>query len=384
MMDYTITTKKCPINKIGPTKRPGQSVPGRILLTILLLLLPMSLLTGKMKYWVIDNPQPTMVEKTFRKLEVVKTFDGDMGDKGEIFQPFSMVLDKNGDMFIYDTIQAKIFVLDKDFSFIRSFGRKGRGPGEFLGKPFPVYLNIGLDGRLYANDVSGMRVAVYDKNGKSVTDFKPSHSNMVPMPADKEGRCISLLFEKGNRIVGHSLDGKKLFTITGSKDDFGHLFFTPRLRYSLPCQYQVQLTGNGKTLIYLHSSATLLVLEKNKLVKRIHVWPKELLKDYEMRLAKIMARKLGKMIAYLLPFMEMVIDPMDHDHVYFFRVDETKSKKGMGVVYKINLDGRLVKALFIDPAENYTQIKAVRNGLYYGMDQERIVVYKEMKRQGQL
>lgn len=57
---------------------------------------------------------------------------------------------------------------------LESFGRKGHGPGEFSGteRTYPVFINIGRDGKLYANDIRVRKVIVFNQIGEYVKEYK--------------------------------------------------------------------------------------------------------------------------------------------------------------------------------------------------------------------
>ena len=53
-----------------------------------------------------------------------------------------ITLDRDGSLFIIDYMKCKIHKYDQNCNFIKTFGRKGNGPGEFESL---TYMNIRLD-----------------------------------------------------------------------------------------------------------------------------------------------------------------------------------------------------------------------------------------------
>lgn len=96
---------------------------------------------------------------------------GQLGGEDEyIFGEINgIAVGKNGRIFVADYQVPIIRMYDKDGTFIRNIGRKGRGPGEYLRisgmKTFP-------DGRLAVWDVRNLRINVYSHDGK----FNETHS----------------------------------------------------------------------------------------------------------------------------------------------------------------------------------------------------------------
>jgi len=78
-----------------------------------------------------------------------------------------LCIDSEGDVYVADRGWAKIIELDRQGRFLRSFGRKGQGPGEFsadTGSSLDV--TIGNDGFLYIYDGRGSRLSRFDRAGK--------------------------------------------------------------------------------------------------------------------------------------------------------------------------------------------------------------------------
>lgn len=134
------------------------------------------------------------------------------GSKKEKFlYPIDIVTDKNGNIYVSDSVRAKVYVFEKDgdFShiiapkelqrpvglamspdgqklyivdtlsdqihmttlsgkFIGSLGKRGNGNGEFNK---PTFMDIGSDGKLYIADSMNHRVQILDKDGKFIRKF---------------------------------------------------------------------------------------------------------------------------------------------------------------------------------------------------------------------
>src|ERR1700704_6442889 len=99
---------------------------------------------------------------------------GVAGEGTDTFGPPSDILvAPNGDVFIADghggNTNARIVKFSKDGTFIKSWGKKGSGPGEFN---VPHRLAMDSRGRLFAGDRSNNRIQIFDQDGKFVAEWK--------------------------------------------------------------------------------------------------------------------------------------------------------------------------------------------------------------------
>jgi hypothetical protein len=97
-------------------------------------------------------------------LELVRTIgDVDTDDDNLAFNaPLDMAADDAGNIYILDTGNRRIQVFGPDGRYVRTIGRKGQGPGEFMS---PGSIDIDGEGRLYVLDDVQKRVQVFASNG---------------------------------------------------------------------------------------------------------------------------------------------------------------------------------------------------------------------------
>jgi sugar lactone lactonase YvrE len=143
-------------------------------------------------------------------------------------QPTSIVIAQSGDVFISeghnqnpqappDTV-SRISRFTKDGKFIKSFGKFGSGPGEFMG---PHDISMDAQGRLFVADRGNMRVQILDQDGKYLGEWKqfsrPSgvyiRNDMIYV-SDSESNGVAPHpgWKRGIRI-GMLKDGKVLYRI---------------------------------------------------------------------------------------------------------------------------------------------------------------------------
>jgi hypothetical protein len=104
------------------------------------------------------------------------------GQPTDLFnRPTDVAWDAAGNIFVADGAgNARIAKFDKDGKFVKSWGKRGTGPGEFAN-----VLSIAVDaqGNVYAGDGGNKRIQVFDNNGV----FKTAFSNF----GNAQAMCIT-------------------------------------------------------------------------------------------------------------------------------------------------------------------------------------------------
>jgi len=131
-------------------------------------------------------------------------------------QPSDVVVAQNGDIFVADghdeNSNARIVKFTKDGKFIKTWGKRGKGPGEF---DCPHGLAFDSKGRLFVADRSNNRIQIFDQEGKYLAEWKqfsrPSgvyiDKNDVIYVADSESNNkVNPGYRRGVR-VGSAKDG---------------------------------------------------------------------------------------------------------------------------------------------------------------------------------
>lgn len=89
--------------------------------------------------------------------------------------PTDVVVAPNGDIFVSDghsgcnCTSARVVKFSKDGKFIKTFGKKGTGPGDFDG---PHALAFDSQGRLFVGDRSNNRIEIFTQDGQFVAEWK--------------------------------------------------------------------------------------------------------------------------------------------------------------------------------------------------------------------
>jgi sugar lactone lactonase YvrE len=154
---------------------------------------------------------------------------GVAGDSATTFnQPCDVFVAPNGDIFVADghggNSNARIVKFSKDGTFIKSWGKKGSGPGEF---DTPHSLAMDSRGRLFVADRGNSRIQIFDQDGKFLAEWRqfgrPSgiyiDRNDVLYAADTQSdEKTNPGYKRGIRI-GSARDGKVTAMIPDADPD---------------------------------------------------------------------------------------------------------------------------------------------------------------------
>jgi len=151
---------------------------------------------------------------------------GVAGETSETFnRPSAVVTAPNGDIYVADghggSSNARIVKFSKDGKFIKAWGRKGTGPGEF-GELHAIALDS--SGRVFVGDRGNNRIQIFDPDGGFLAQWKqfgrPSavyiDANDTLYVADHQSSAkLNPGFRRGIRI-GSAKDGVVRTMIPGS------------------------------------------------------------------------------------------------------------------------------------------------------------------------
>jgi sugar lactone lactonase YvrE len=185
--------------------------------------------------WVTDGiPPNSAAQMTAGKGHVVVKFSpegkvlltlgkmGVAGDGPDTFnQPSDVVTAPNGDIFVADghigvgNSNARIVKFSKDGKFIKTWGKKGSGPGEF---DTPHAIALDSKGRLFVGDRSNSRIQIFNQDGKFLEEWRqfsrPSgifiDKNDVIYVADSESNAGRNSGWKRGIRIGSARSGKLL------------------------------------------------------------------------------------------------------------------------------------------------------------------------------
>lgn len=82
---------------------------------------------------------------------------------GDFAKPTGVAVDKEGNLYVADMLNARVEIFDADGKFIRVFGKRGDGPGYFA---MPKGVAVDCDGHIWVTDSIQNRVQLYSQEGQ--------------------------------------------------------------------------------------------------------------------------------------------------------------------------------------------------------------------------
>ncbi len=328
------------------------------------------------KTYLDADPKSNMTE-TYVQLKEVSTIGPEITPEVFIYKPVSLTFDNEGNLYVFDRGQHKIIQLDKKLKFVRMIGRDGQGPGEFLKNPnSPVYIHVGPDKKLYCNDVSALKIIVFDLKGNYITDYQTPEMLFGKPVVDGKGQ---LYFFSGNdrEIKAKSQEGETIFKISvKAKDVYSVLFSSRNLdQHDYRVFFKSSFLDPGRLSLYFSNSSTMLNVSGGKIVGNYRILPKDRLAEYKKDI-----KKFSKEKKFIIPFFDRIVPDGDLSGVYY--LSQTRNKMtNRSLLYQMSLNGELKKTLYIDydKTPGAILIWAKKNNFFYAKKtrEEVIEIYKE-------
>jgi DNA-binding beta-propeller fold protein YncE len=133
---------------------------------------------------------------TFRLLRKIGTAGKDhtLTTPGDFSKPTNVAVDKDGNLFVSDTLNDRVEVFDADGVFIRAFGKNGDGPGDFAR---PKGIAVDADGHVWVADAMLNRLQVFTPEGHlllAMGGFGPlpgQFQTLADVTIDKQNRVFT-------------------------------------------------------------------------------------------------------------------------------------------------------------------------------------------------
>lgn len=134
----------------------------------------------------IDHPVEIAIDEKFNRLYVVSPSEhkvqvldlisglevGNIGgrgiEKGTFNYPLDIDVDLDGNLYVLDSLNARVQVFDSRGAFVRSFGERGTASGSFQ---IPKGIAISSSGHVYVTDSMAHKVVVFDLEGRHLMTF---------------------------------------------------------------------------------------------------------------------------------------------------------------------------------------------------------------------
>ncbi|HEY7099234.1 MAG TPA: 6-bladed beta-propeller [Terriglobales bacterium] len=123
--------------------------------------------------YVVDTDRERVAVFDADNFKLLRTIGGppkSMGDEdpGTFSKPSNVAVDKDGNVYVTDTMNNRVQVFDGDGKFISTFGKAGDGPGTFAR---PKGISVDSDGHIWVVDAFQNRVQIFDTEGHLLAFF---------------------------------------------------------------------------------------------------------------------------------------------------------------------------------------------------------------------
>ncbi len=132
-------------------------------------------------------------------------------------EPSDVAVSRDGRIYVVDGVNntVKVFSSNGDFEF--SFGKKGKGDGEFL---FPLGLDIGLSGNVYVADSGNHRLQIFNSKGKflrrvNLPPLEGKESDPTDVAVNEKQHKFYVVDNDNHRVAIFDLESLELLSTFG-------------------------------------------------------------------------------------------------------------------------------------------------------------------------
>jgi DNA-binding beta-propeller fold protein YncE len=112
---------------------------------------------------------------------------------GDFGAPQGVAVDKEGNVYVTDTLNNRVEIFDADGNFISLFGKHGDGPGYFAR---PKGIAVDGDGHIWVADEMEDRLQVFNREGQLLTYVGTGHGEL---PGQFKA-LVGVAIDKKNRV----------------------------------------------------------------------------------------------------------------------------------------------------------------------------------------
>ena len=303
----------------------------------------LSLLGLAYLYIHLDGAAPVKIVKIsfFPNEDALLKYDYSLGERGSFDFYKNEIYYCSGD-------QNEAFHIDLNGKLLRKFGRKGQGPGEFIG---PSSLRIAAD-HIYIYDTGNGRFQIFSLDGKyerqfkipiQVYDYKISSGQLFVLKSNPQPNDRNVIYP----ISIYGNEGEKDKEISAAP--FNKTKYTEELKANNVLSMQIY-----KNQIHC--------LQKYGTNYRIYDLQGKLIKDFDLEINPISLPERNNMKGWLWAFHAFCVDDN--------RIYASCALTGNVSIYVFNLDGRLLEIYRspMSPDEKYAcdELKVITtNGKKY-------------------
>jgi len=227
-------------------------------------------------------------EKSYPEIPYISsTFissDYTFNNRGLVF-PIQVCLGQNNEIIVLDYAEDCLYFFDKDGKYIRTIGQRGQGPGDLLR---PTGLQIDKNSDIYIYETGNNRISIFSYNGKFITSFrlKGSAYRCFTFSVTKNQEVIVNAPTTGFYITVYSRDGNILREV-GSVEQLvkkpvnliGDLIDASILNNTLGAGFPFYEENEGNYYIFLQYLPYIKIFNtKGEMIKKVDVQFPEILK----------------------------------------------------------------------------------------------------------
>ena len=393
----------------------------KISLLILFAIIFVSYSNGKIyasvrKPYLIKRGIPTHYAKDYKflLLKLVHTIPMEFSKKYFFARPMELVVNDNGNIFVYDDLLNKILKFKSDFKFDSAFGQNGQGPGDFSPSRKPKFLGV-FKNKLIVSDFIQKKITIFKENGTFIREIRfPSNiSYAIPVitfrtislkdviyanPAERETKYIYKkkyhITDQVNYIVsGVSKDGinyigkcnKHFNTVKTFISESAYYQFIVHLPGIHPKLLTIPDSSNTTirvipedqtVIIYIANSSTVYVFYPDATSDVFRIIPDIQLKFYRESVQRL--KKKLKSDTFFKPFFNgFFLDQDNWKFIYFTGSSKYGNDKEY-LLYKFDLEGNLIN-IFYHYFKSKVDFMAKKNGYFFSIDRvnNNIRIFKE-------
>jgi DNA-binding beta-propeller fold protein YncE len=114
----------------------------------------------------------------------LKTWGGNGSAPGQFDQPHSILIDRQGLVYVADRENRRVQIFDTDGRYIKSWKFNGLTCGLLVGPDQQMYLATGFSGQILRLDANGKAVAAMGQPGKGLGEFGEAHYMAIAPSGD--------------------------------------------------------------------------------------------------------------------------------------------------------------------------------------------------------
>jgi len=120
------------------------------------------------RLYVVDTHGHKIVVFSEKDGSLLYTFGGNGSGEGELNYPTNIFIDRQGLLYVTDSMNFRVQIFDRTGRFISMFGKHGDGSGDFSK---PRGIAVDSDGHIYVADALFDAVQIFDREGRLLLAF---------------------------------------------------------------------------------------------------------------------------------------------------------------------------------------------------------------------